>query len=129
VLEQIGKLHLSSEFVIALYEQIVLELAELGEMETARDFLRETEAMQSLKGTEVHVLCFCATSTEQVSYRVALESFTILSGSCDNRSSALRKLMVPHPPRNRDGSIFVNLFAVKSAKFQLRDSFPFCSKR
>lgn len=53
VFEHIGKLRLTTAFLVELYEQIVLELAELGEMDTAREFLRNTEPMKSLRESEV----------------------------------------------------------------------------
>jgi len=52
VLRQALSLKLPTAKLVNLYEQVMLEMLELREIETARSLLRNTEAMQTLKGSD-----------------------------------------------------------------------------
>jgi WD40 repeat-containing protein SMU1 len=52
VLAQVSSLKLPSEKLILLYEQVIFELLEIGERELARELLRNTEPMGTLKSLQ-----------------------------------------------------------------------------
>ncbi|KAI8388543.1 WD40 repeat-containing protein SMU1-like protein [Radiomyces spectabilis] len=53
VLKQLASFKISPDKLIALYEQIIVEMAELGEMDTAKALLYKSEPMQLLKQRSV----------------------------------------------------------------------------